>query len=321
MKPCLLALVVAATLGAGCKNRLVFATHTSLGLDVSGTAQVPDKVSLSYNRYEVAIVPRKTNGEAHSVFGGMDADMKFFGGQTIKQTFATGKAAMNATDAPPLPKEFPSKTDTADYPLVFATGTTFGLHLSAGEGEVKPSLLLGYRRSEAVTIPVPDPAMEARSVYADILINTSSETNTPITTNFSALGGVLIKQTFATGRAAESLALGDDVRAKLKQATGVEATSANLRRLQARSEGVAADIRLELDRLEDAQLPQAVSEFAKAGFISQEEAGRLKPPQYPPRTLCRKLKEMVARQTEGELQSKETFQELQQYLAALRKIQ
>src|SRR5688572_17964276 len=87
----------ALCLATGCKSRVVFTTQTSFGLDVSGTAQLPNKVSFSYNRFEAAIVPRKTNGEAHSVYGGLDADMKFFGGHTIKQTFATGKAAMLAT--------------------------------------------------------------------------------------------------------------------------------------------------------------------------------------------------------------------------------
>jgi hypothetical protein len=320
MKRILVVVPVAMLLAAGCRNRLVFATHTSLGLDVSGTAQVPNKVSLSYNRFEAAIVPRKTNGEAHSVYGGMDADVKFFEGHTIKQTFATGKAAMNATGADEPLDETPSKTITEDHPLVFATGTTFGLHLAAGEGEIKPSLLLGYRREEGVTIPVPDPALEARSVYADLLINSSTRSNS-ITTNFSALNGVLIKQSFATGRAAEQLALGEDARAKLKAAAGVEATSKNLRMLKARSEGIATDIRTELDRLEDAQLPQAVDEFRKVGFISEDEASALKQAEnFPPRKLCRKLKELVQRQTEGEFQSKETVKELQEYLEALRKI-
>src|SRR5688572_23363059 len=117
-----LAVMLIATLifGAGCKSRVVFTTHTSLGLDVSGTAQMPNKVSLSYNRFEAAIVPRKTNGEAHAVYGGLDADLKFFGGHTIKQTFATGKAAMLATGAKTNGVDFPgSRAVEGDHPLIF----------------------------------------------------------------------------------------------------------------------------------------------------------------------------------------------------------
>ena len=202
------ALFVILCLAVGCKSRVVFTTQTSLGLDVSGTAQWPNKVSFSYNRFEGAIVPRKTNGEAHSVYGGMDADINFFSGHTIKQTFATGKAAMLVSGADTNGVDFPgTESGGKDHPLVFLTATTFGLHLTAGEKEMSPNLLLGYRRSEAAVIPVPEPAQEVRSVYADILINSSTDTNaTAITTNFSALRGVRIKQSFATGRAADALA-------------------------------------------------------------------------------------------------------------------
>lgn len=218
-------LATALVLVAGCKTPVVFSTHTSLGLDVSGTAQLPNKVSFSYHRFEGAIVPRKTNGESHSVYGGLDADLKFFGGHVIKQTFATGKAAMLATDAGTngLGKTSGNSSRAA---LVFATATTFGLHLTAGEQQMSPNLLLGYRRSEAALVPVPDPAQEVRSVYAHLLINSSADSvGSPITTNFSALRGVRIKQSFATGRAAEALATNKEVRAHLAAAAGVQSVS------------------------------------------------------------------------------------------------
>src|SRR5688572_11599626 len=79
---------------AGCANRLFFATKTSMGLEVSGTSQMPDKVSFSSSRYEGAIVPRSINGDPYSVFGGLDADVQWFPPvYTIRQTFATGHAA------------------------------------------------------------------------------------------------------------------------------------------------------------------------------------------------------------------------------------
>lgn len=218
----LLVLAAVGLLGTGCKSRVVFMTQTSLGLDVSGTANYPNKVSLSFDRYEAAIIPRKTNGEAHSVFGGLDADMTFFHGHAIKQTFATGEAAKLATGAPRDGLAGTRKRDKDS--LLFFTGTTYGLLLTAGEKQMSPNMLVGYRRTEASVIPIPDPGQEVRSVYADLHINTSEETNAFfVTTNFSALHGVRIKQSFATGKAAEALAAGSpEVRQKLAAAAGIQ---------------------------------------------------------------------------------------------------
>lgn len=217
-----------ALLLSGCANPLVFSTHTSLGLDVSGTAQYPNRISFSYDREEIALVPRQTNGAAHSVFGGLDADINFWDGSVIKQTFATGEAAKLATGSADGAPSAPSTGKTATDSLVFLTGTTFGLHLAAGESKMPPNLLLGYRRVEAAYIPVLDPGREVSSVYADVLINTKSAADLPsgapafsITTNFPTISGVRIKQSFATGKAAENLARGPAVRAKLNNAAGL----------------------------------------------------------------------------------------------------
>jgi len=129
----------------GCAKPVVFSTHTSIGLDVSGTAQYPNKVSFSYNRQEAALVPRRKDGLAHSVYGGMDSDISFWKGSVIKQTFATGEAAKIATGAGEGPG--PSSTNQSTASLVFFTGTTFGLHLTTGESQMAPNLVMGYRRS------------------------------------------------------------------------------------------------------------------------------------------------------------------------------
>lgn len=213
------ALAVVICVTVGCKNRLVFATHSSIGMDVSGTAQMPNKVSLSFDRYEAAIVPRKANGEAHSVFGGMDADMTWFSGHAIKQTFATGEAAKLATGGTSSP--LATTNDKNEAQLIFLTATTYGLNLSAGEQSMPPNLLLGYRRSEAAVIPIPDSAQEARSVYADIQISTTPTSN-PVATDFSKLGGTRIKQSFATGAAADALAKTSAVKEKLATAASLD---------------------------------------------------------------------------------------------------
>ncbi|HEU5125894.1 MAG TPA: hypothetical protein VFW05_17720 [Verrucomicrobiae bacterium] len=259
-----------------CQNRVVFTTHSSLGLDVSGTAEFPNRVSFSSDRYEAAIVPRKTNGESHSVYGGMDADMTWFSGHAIRQTFATGEAAKLATGGdtePLLPTASASKA-----PLIFYTGTTYGLNISAGEQSMPPNLLLGYRRTEATIIPIPDPAQEVRSVYADIQISTGSKA-THVSTNFSTLGGVRIKQSFATGKAAEWLARNSvEVRQKLAVAAG-----ANGIEIFGEQGNVETQIEQEFRTLSSAQQME-IYQWADATF-PEKSAGRLAETASIPRFL------------------------------------
>lgn len=283
MKPTftlLTALGLAALVAGGCSNKLVFATHTSYGLDVSGTAEIPNRVSFSYNRQETAIVPRKTDGEAHSVFGGLDSDIHWWEGAVIKQTFATGEAAKIATGSARAAGAHDTTTKTnSTKPLIFLTGTTFGLHLSAGDGQVQPSLLMGYRRAEAAYIPVPDPAQEVRSVYADVLINTKSPTNTTvtITTNFPTMKGVRIKQSFATGLAAENLAAKAETQLKLRVAAGL-ASEALVKvateegDIARRVEALPAAKRAQLFSWADAQFPvESGGRLAEADSLSRFE--------------------------------------------------
>jgi hypothetical protein len=211
---------------AGCSQldkRVVFATKTNLGLDVSGTAQVPDKVSFTYGRFEGAIVPRSENGDPYSVYGGLDADVNFFGDQTIKQVFATGEAAIIAADDGKIDADAVA-TSTAQgegfskKSLFFVTDTAYGLKLSAGKQDISPTLMVGFKRVEGAVIPVDKKEQQVRSVYADLTINTkikdTHSANSAIA--FPNNGGVRIIQGFATGRAAEIRATDRKVKAALK---------------------------------------------------------------------------------------------------------
>jgi hypothetical protein len=310
--------VVLACLLTGCANRVLFTTQTSLGLDVSGTTQIPNKVSFSYNRFEAALVPRKTNGQAHSVYGGLDADVSFFKGHTIKQTFATGKAAMIATGADTSELDHDRETVKSNAQLVFLTATTFGLHLAAGGKEMSPNLLVGFRRSEAALVPVPDPAHEVRSVYADILINTTTNGGASITTNFSTVGGVRIKQAFATGRAAEAVAATDAAQQKLHEASGIAGTAKSLRRLNAEAQDLVDKISSQLDRLNDNRLPQAVEAMRQANLFEAGDFANAM--SIPPRDLCRQIKQALARKTSGAFSDPTTVQQLKDSLARLEQI-
>ncbi len=311
---------LAAGLGAlvlaGCAKPVVFSTQTSIGLDVSGTAQYPNKVSFSYNRQEAALVPRQSNGEAHSVFGGLDSDISFWKGSVIKQTFATGEAAKIATGAGD--GQHRASTNTATDSLVFFTGTTFGLHLTTGESQMSPNLLMGYRRAEAAYIPVPDPGQEVRSVYADVLINTKSrdevaegEPALVITTNFPTISGVRIKQSFATGKAAENLAASADVQAKLNVAAGTAIGA--IERSRARARALHRDIVIEVSRLKESQL-DAGGEAMKAAGLA-DDAGLAAFRGRPSFEKSRLLRD-IARDLESESQ----VMQLEKYLVLLRDI-
>jgi hypothetical protein len=263
--------VALSAFAAGCTGkRVLFTTQTSLGVDVSGTTELPNKISFAYKRAEGAIVPAKVDengkpGEAHSIYGGVDSDTRFFTGQIIKQTFATGDAAALAT----IPETDPAKKHAQDYiqsqitnnlsthrvtskgespsrpALVFVTGTTYGLNLHIAGEEVSPNLVVGYKRSENAFVPVHDPTKEVNSVYADLLINTVNPDKVgtkSITTNFSTIngGGVRLKQAFATGLAAKQLSFDANVRQRLQEAAGIKATQERIEDRRKRA-GLLAD--------------------------------------------------------------------------------
>ena len=308
---------LALLLLSGCAKPVVFSTHTSIGLDVSGTAQYPNKVSFSYNRQEAALVPRQTNGEAHSVFGGLDSDISFWKGSIIKQTFATGEAAKIATGGGDGKNT--TSTNPATDSLVFFTGTTFGLHLTGGESQMSPNLLMGYRRAEAAYIPVPDPGQEVRSVYADILINTKSReevtNDSPaliITTNFPTISGVRIKQSFATGKAAENLARDADVLAKLNAAAGTALGA--IERLKTRAVTLRHDLTLEVSRLKETQLDAGGDAMKAAGLVDDANLAAFK-------TKSSFEKSRILRDITRDLESEDDVARLQKYLVLLRDLQ
>ncbi len=297
MKRTVLALLALLLLsGSGCKNRLVFVTHTSVGLDISGTANYPNKISFSHNRFEAAIVPRKTDGsgESHSVYGGMDSDVKFSipPKYRIEQVFATGHAAALAAsrdasersgaapaarvDAGHQNNRSRGSSDTA--PLVFMTGTTLGIHFTVGEQELNPSALVGYRRSEATIIPIVEKSKEVRSVYADIHLSSREDDALKAAESdevaegagatppakavaderkVSQWGGVRIKQSFATGQAAEILASeNSEAQTNLMRAAGLSA-SAGLKELKQDNEKLGKSAGDIIDNLPDSKLEAA----------------------------------------------------------------
>jgi len=232
---CLLPLALAGCAG----NHLYFGTGTSVGLDVSGTTQVPDHVSFAYRRSEIALVPERPDGSSHSVLGGIDSDVAFFGDLKIKQVFATGEAAKNVADRmnESTPAAGPaedrpaddSRTERTSQRLVIVTGTTLGVELQYGQEALSPSLLVGYRRGEATVIAVDEQSQEVRSVYADISIDTTradgaAASPVRIEARPTTVEGIRIVQRIATGEAAERLTANSrEARDKVVSALGLSA--------------------------------------------------------------------------------------------------
>lgn len=230
----------------GCAKNLVFVTKTSVGVDISGTAEIPDKFSVAVSRQELAIVPRMTNGQPHSVFGAMNLDIDSANGLYMNQVFATGvagklSAAGQKNDAPydlkraetdydnNYKESYGSSISLKKHPLIFTIDSTTGLDISAGSGDFQPRFLFGYRRSENVFIPIINDGVEADSVYADITVDTKRTTNDSSSTN-SPLGlqsnnsnflkksrKMSVKQTYATGKAALYIVERPEVRNRIKQ--------------------------------------------------------------------------------------------------------
>lgn len=216
----------------GCNNRLFFATETRAGLNVAGSVTSPTSISLDYHRGEVAYVPKNNQGTTYSVYGGSDLDFSLGSSFALAQTFATGEAAIiaaNVESTHPQNENKPARTATKEPdgdPIYFGTGTTFGLNIRAGDGSTQtPGMIVGYQRAEAVVIPTDPDEPETKSVYADISIVRSPETGTTGVEDAKkprSNGGLRIRQSFGTGKAAVALAGTPQVQEKLKKAAQID---------------------------------------------------------------------------------------------------
>ena len=218
-------LFMSVALLVGCGSNLYFGTATSVGLNVSGTSKLPNKISFAYDRGEVAIVPDDSAGNPHSVFGSLDSEWTWIDGFYVTQNFATGEAAdlvakescVNVNYTPPA-SPAPSK------PLVFTTGTTLGINIEFGQTASAPmSFLVGYRRAEMTLMPDVAGKEKIDPVFADISI--ASTDKAPVNVDqLPLIGGVRIKQRFAVGTAAVYAAGNPENASKLRSAVYGDST-------------------------------------------------------------------------------------------------
>ena len=102
-----LTLLVAASTSVGCASSkdLLFTTYTKVGVDISAVNGTPTEAVLGYKRFEGAIIPvdpehepAKGDPRIPSLYASMDFRNGWLSGLCIAQMFATGQAALNATE-------------------------------------------------------------------------------------------------------------------------------------------------------------------------------------------------------------------------------
>jgi hypothetical protein len=222
-------------------NKVYYASEGHIGVDISGSATVPTNYSVSGTSSELSIIPAKSDGSSHTIYGGFYANLKYLtlsGGNKIKQNFATGEAAVCAlyssnptvlkaykeqcrTMNPVKNKSTPVVTEIRDNTLVVATRSVFGADLHYGDADSVGSNF-GYKRLVAAAIPVITSAEELGSVYVDINVDSlTSKKDCKAKTEVeqkscSLVGGMKISQTIATGDSAKLMAIAR--RADLKKA-------------------------------------------------------------------------------------------------------
>ena len=208
---------------AGCgtpQDSAVFVTRTSLSvIDVDSA---PATASFGYNRVEGYLGPRYDTGTVPAVAGSFHTDGGLFD-RKVRQTYATGNAALNATaggTANPAPEgEYFAGERKA---MFFGTGTVLGVNMGFGDAGAN-AFTLGFKRKEVSVIPV------SSTVTSSI---TQDGTTAQVVHRFPSVfarldntaeaglpgdSGLSIHQFFATGIAAQRLANNAQVQAQFRQ--------------------------------------------------------------------------------------------------------
>lgn len=234
----IISVVLSSLILVGCQSKgLYYASEGHLGVDISGTGTAPTNISVDGSTREISIIPAKSDGSSHSVYGGLDTRLQYLkvpAGNKVSQNFATGEAAVCAlyskdpvalasyksqcesiNEAAPV-KPVPAIEDYRDRTLAIVTHSKVGLDIHYGEGEAVGSNF-GYKRLVAAAIPVMNSSEEVGSVYLDITVDSLTDeseckktpegeaTKTPKTCLTGK--GMKISQTIATGTAAKLMAI------------------------------------------------------------------------------------------------------------------
>jgi len=184
---------------ASCADRPVVYTGTQLGAHVQGIKEnVPQKVSLGYDRTELAWIP---NGNAATVKGLFDGEFHPLAGAAIRDELATGDAASNkATNGNWEPQSMLVST---------SSNVNLGINASQADG-ASPSFNFGFKRSALSLFPKSNsdlpPTRSAFSVHSSGLTSKIEKPQSLTEKQWlQSPNGIRITQAIATGKAAQKV--------------------------------------------------------------------------------------------------------------------
>jgi hypothetical protein len=189
-----------ALLSCSCSD-IVFATRTSLGVEVAGDATpVPDHVNFGFRRREHIYVG-KDAPKTGSLLGKLDSETTWTRGVAIRETFATGTAAANIANGEE-PGEGHTSPDGIRQPVTFASRTRIGLALSAGgsDDDSQPSFSFGYSRRIATRIKT-NGNPNLPSIVGDVTVHTGGMVDPAGADGASGPGAILPEEHRLSGTA------------------------------------------------------------------------------------------------------------------------
>ena len=149
---------------ASCAERPLIYTGSHFGVQASGLkSQIPEKVSLGYERSEFAWLPR---GGASSVRGSYDTEYRFPSSVAISEKLITGLAA-NANPANHSDDSHNNNEENRgkDSDLILSTNTRMNLGLEGAPSDGPSfSFNFGFKRAVLALFPKADPVKKEPTV-------------------------------------------------------------------------------------------------------------------------------------------------------------
>ena len=134
----------------GCSDMVAFGTHTVYGLDID-TAPQPN-FAVGLDRGEAVLGYSYPNGAVSPVVASIHTG-GLFSGAAVKQTYATGDAALIVTSQNIPPAKSDLESPDRKKRMVFGTYTNVGLKVAFAANAPK-SVNFGFKRQELSLIPV-----------------------------------------------------------------------------------------------------------------------------------------------------------------------
>lgn len=261
------------------QDTAIFVTKTSFSLVDVDTA--PASISIAYDRVEGYIGPRFDDGKVFPVISWLETSGEGFS-RNINQVYATGKAARIVTtqgvwtDTDPVVKPDGQENKV----VLFGTNVTVGLKIGYVQGTPVPtSFTIGYRRKEASLIPVDRERQPSVLASFDNGVAIQAAGGRPE-------AGFGVAQYFATGLAAENLAMKDGIRQRFRDKA--EEALGNVERYrneEARQGRMALDTLSCFSKVSDDRLDQvwnnadALGVFGEFGTVDRIKKASGKPDQ------------------------------------------